>query len=201
MATKRARREKPPDRPEITRRGRALLPEPDAKKELRRAANSISSVQMRPPSSVPIQFLMRLAFLALIVRALIPAGWMVAADPETGRPSLQLCTGTISVRAAMTGDTAPSADMHAHHEGGHHRTEHQPVDQTELPAEHGDHTYAETPCPIAFASVIGPASLIPDLPQPTLQPAPDRAVPPVRGPPTRRWLFAPLPPRGPPTFA
>ena len=148
------------------------------------------------------------AFIALLMRAMVPDGWMVMADPVTGHASLQPCTGRMVISlAGGTGAHAgheghQMADMAGSHDAhqGHH-AQHgggMSPQQTSAP-DHGDHAVAPT-CPFAMSSLVAETGEAFVLLEPHLPAAPDRAVPPARGPPVRRFIHAPLPARGPPSF-
>ena len=149
------------------------------------------------------------AFIALLMRAMVPDGWMVMADPVTGRASLQPCTGRMVISlGSETGahagheghqmaDMADSHDAHHDHHDAHRGVGESPQ-QTSAP-DHGDHAVAPT-CPFAMSSLVAETGEAFVLLEPHLPAAPDRAVPPARGPPAYRVIYAPLPARGPPSF-
>jgi hypothetical protein len=116
-----------------------------------------------------------LLFLSLLARALVPAGYMVAAG-TSGWPTLILCPGSAAQPAAAAG--------HHHHIAGDHKN------------EHG--TSAESPC--AFAALLAPA--LPPAPPIAAEPAPVPVFAPTSRPDheaLRPALAAPPPPaRGPP---
>lgn len=167
-----------------------------------------------------LKMMFAIALAAMVVRAMVPSGWMIMADPETGRPSIQLCSGKMFVPAPAAEPAASThtahgdhaghdmADMHAGHHGhdmhgaahDHHAVH--TSDPATPAADHGDHdhTIAEVPCPFALSSLVGLAGEAVLSLEPHMPAAPDRAVPPVRGPPATRVIHASLPARGPPSF-
>jgi hypothetical protein len=112
--------------------------------------------------------LIGLLLSALMLRLLIPAGFMLAVDAHGG-PALVLCGGT---------QAAPAASIHKMH-GARHQIPHDPA--------HGH----EAPCPYAAMA----APVVPPLP-PVLAPAP-QTRPPVAQP-ALRSAWAPPPSASPP---
>lgn len=74
-----------------------------------------------------------IAFLAAALRAIVPAGYMIGADPATGRFAIIVCTGV--AQSPVAGE---HAGHHGSHSGGDSDTQHTP--------SHDD------PGPCAFAS-------------------------------------------------
>ena len=116
-----------------------------------------------------------LAALALAVRLLVPAGFMVGR--VDGRPVLQVCSGY--------GPVAPMAMAHGgHHGSGGHREADHPA--TDMPCPYGALAQAATtpvdPALLVFAIAIAMPLAARTKPRPALR---DRAHlrPPLRGPP------------------
>ncbi|MGB3624580.1 MAG: hypothetical protein WA989_02050 [Henriciella sp.] len=151
-----------------------------------------------------LKMLFAIALAAMVVRAMVPAGWMIMADPVTGQPSIQLCSGKMTVASPVAATSVYAhGDHHGHDMQGdaHDGRAMDLGEQTKAPPDQGDHDHdlTEVPCPFALSSVLGLAGEgLPSL-DPHVPAAPDRAVPPVRGPPAARIIQAPLPARGPPS--
>ncbi|MEQ9315843.1 MAG: hypothetical protein RLN72_08310 [Henriciella sp.] len=159
-----------------------------------------------------LKMMFAIALAAMVVRAMVPSGWMIMADPETGRPSIQLCSGKMFVPAAADEPADPEHAAHGDHAGHHGHDMHggahdqhaahksEPATPVSDDGEH-DHGIAEVPCPFALSSLVGLAGDPLLALEPHIPASIDRAVPPVRGPPAARVIHAPLPARGPPSFA
>lgn len=160
-----------------------------------------------------LKMLFAIALAAMVVRAMVPAGWMIMADPETGRPRIQLCSGKMLVQASAAETAISTHAAHGDHAGHHghdmhashdmHADHGMTVDTPLAPAaDQGDHDHAidEVPCPFALSSLVGLSDDVLIALEPHIPASADRAVPPVRGPPAARIIHAPLPARGPPFF-
>ncbi|MEM9750966.1 MAG: DUF2946 family protein [Pseudomonadota bacterium] len=129
------------------------------------------------------QLLAILALAAIALRALVPAGYMVAADAEAGL-LIKICTGDGADRYALfdpeTGAHTPvdgPADGHETQDGGE-----------------------MAPCAFAAASLaLASGGVAAELDAPLHAAA--RLSPPVRGPPLLAISLPSLPARGPPLFA
>lgn len=159
-----------------------------------------------------LKMMFAIALAAMVVRAMVPSGWMIMADPETGQPRIQLCSGKMLVEAPTAAVPATARQAHVDHSAHHGADKHggadvntnaMMTDGPQMPAgghdEH-DHGIAEVPCPFALSSLVGLAGDVFLTLEPHIPAAPDRAVPPVRGPPAVRIVHAPLPSRGPPSL-
>ncbi len=159
-----------------------------------------------------VRMMFAIALVAMVVRAMVPVGWMVASDPVTGGFTLELCTGKMTL-AGPAHTPAPEASQHAGHDDphAHHMAmpdEAMSVAGHDMHADHGapagpdehDHDYAEPACPVAMASFAGAADLPVILGEPPVYGAIDHELPPLRGPPAARVVAAPMPARGPPLF-
>lgn len=103
-------------------------------------------------------FARRLAFVALIVRALVPVGWMPDTHGLTicpdGMPMQQMSAGMPMDGMSMDGMSMD--DMAMHHGDATAATDHD--DHGKAPAQHGRHDV----CPFAAAPHL---ASVPDLPQ------------------------------------
>lgn len=141
----------------------------------------------------PLQrrLLMALFACALLVRALVPGGWMVMPAADGVGAAIVPCSGMMP--AAMQPDEAMAAGMH--HSGSGDRADHPRPDHPQP-----DHPQPDHPCAFAGAALalavpvfaaVPPLSALRVVPVPARRPA---AVP-------GRGLAAPPPPAiGPPAF-
>lgn len=131
-----------------------------------------------------------LMLVALLVRAAVPTGWMIAtAEAGTGF-TIELCSGrTVVVDpvsrkvTGLHGDEQPDAPSDSAPEGDHSDPGHM------------------APCPFAVASVMTAAQDGFVFDAPAIRRHNDRTLPPLRAPPASRIVTAPLPARGPPLFS
>tara|TARA_R110001606_G_scaffold25559_6_gene83039 strand:- start:292 stop:738 length:447 start_codon:yes stop_codon:yes gene_type:complete len=131
-----------------------------------------------------------LMLVAMLVRAAVPTGWMIApAGTGTGF-TIELCSGRTvvvdPVSRKMTG-------LHGDEEPD------QPSDSAP-DGDHGDPGHM-APCPFAVASIMVQADAGHAFDVPAILRHNDRTLPPLRAPPAARVITAPLPARGPPLFS
>lgn len=166
--------------------------------------------QFRRIDLASLKMMFAIALAAMIVRAMVPVGWMIAHDPETGRITLELCSGKSTLAAPVQASQTPAQhhadhhDPHAHHMGHHDMAEashdmHDGHGAQDAPGDH-DHDYSEPACPVAMASVVGVSDTPALTGEPVVFASIDHELPPVRGPPAARIIAAPMPARGPPLF-
>ena len=123
--------------------------------------------------------------VALIVRAAVPTGWMVAATADDG-VTIAMCSGrTVTLdlqsrRVAATDSNTQPAD--SGQDGDHSDPSHMP------------------PCAFAMASILNLAGQSAAFEVLVVPDTADRSLPQTRAPPTGRTIAAPLPARGPPLF-
>ena len=131
-----------------------------------------------------------LILVAMMVRAAVPTGWMIApAEAGTGF-TIELCSGrTVVVDpvsrkvTGLHGDETPDQPSNSAPDG-----------------DHGDPGHM-APCPFAVASILMQADAGHVFDAPALRRDNDRTLPPLRAPPASRVITAPLPARGPPLFS
>jgi hypothetical protein len=131
-----------------------------------------------------------LMLVALLVRAAVPTGWMIApAEAGTGF-TIELCSGRTVVLDPVTrkvtglhGDEQPDTPSDSAPDG-----------------DHGDPGHM-APCPFAVASIMVQADAGHVFDVPAMRRDNDRMLPPLRAPPASRVITAPLPARGPPLFS
>ncbi len=127
---------------------------------------------------------MSLAFVAILMRAVVPTGWMLAPDAETGDISIQLCSGRTVYWNPDSG-SFPNLDH---------------SDDDVSPHTPTDTDNAISNCPFAMAtSLIVPSAASYRVYSVSYQKI-AHIRPPVRGPPPYKVISAPLPARGPPLY-
>lgn len=122
-----------------------------------------------------------IAFIATALRAVVPAGYMIGADPATGRIAIIVCTGVAQ---------SPAAGEHAGHHGNHHGgggdTQHTPSHDEPGPCAFASFSqlFGSDALPPSLAIVDNPVSVA-AWPAPFLRRASQRvaAPPPSRAPP------------------
>ena len=123
--------------------------------------------------------------VALLVRAAVPTGWMVAPTPDDGF-TIAMCSGR-----------AVTLDLQSRRVAG--------IDSDSQPADSGqdgDHSDPShmPPCAFAMASILAMAGQGAAFEAPVVLDTADRSLPQTRAPPAARIITAPLPARGPPLF-
>ncbi|KCZ56087.1 hypothetical protein [Hyphomonas chukchiensis] len=131
-----------------------------------------------------------LMLVALLVRAAVPTGWMIAPAGTGGGFTIELCSGrTVVVDPVSRKVTG----LHGDEEPD------QPSDSAP-DGDHGDPGHM-APCPFATASIMVQADAGHAFDVPAILRHNDRTLPPLRAPPAARVITAPLPARGPPLFS
>ena len=131
-----------------------------------------------------------LMLVAMLVRAAVPTGWMIAPAETGGGFTIELCSGRTVVVDPVTRQVT---GLHGDEE----------PDQSSDSAPDGDHSDPGhmAPCPYAVASILMQADAGHVFDVPALRRNNDRTLPPLRAPPASRVITAPLPARGPPLFS
>ncbi|MFC7290419.1 hypothetical protein [Hirschia litorea] len=127
-----------------------------------------------------------IAFIAIMLRAVVPVGWMLTPDAATGDITIQLCSGRMVYWDPDSGKL-PSLD--------HSELEEVPL---HVPS---DEDSAIANCPFAMATPLFVAASPLAYNQIVSYSKITHIRPPVRGPPNHKVVSAPLPARGPPLFS